>query len=112
MKAPFAHIPGVFYPARAGAPGPGKKGPRQLCLSAAEIARARTLVCALITDIGQLTGKLETIEETQRNPSADPAADLKAINTAAGEARDAIFNLTAGENELWKILDKVAEARP
>jgi len=109
MTAPFAHIPGVYYPDK-GTTSPVKKAPRKIVMTSAEIARARMLVCSLITEIGQMTGALDTIEEIQRNASADQRADETAIAEAAGSARDAAFQIeTTLEDELWPLFHKHAE---
>jgi hypothetical protein len=107
----FAQISGVIYPAKATVVH-AAKAPRPRRITVAEITRARVLVCSVLTELGQITGALDTIEEIQRNPTTgNPRADDTAIAEAAGEARDAAFQIEAtAKAELWALFNKYAEA--
>ena len=74
-----------------------------------EITAARRMVTQLITELGQITGTLDTLEEINRLPTTRPK-DKQARAEAAQEALDAAMQIAVTmDHELCPLFGEVAK---
>jgi hypothetical protein len=74
-------------------------------MTPAQITHIRRLACSMVTELAQITGALDTIEEIHRNP--DPATgerDAVAIAEAQAGAQDAAIQLSVTAEEIFPLL--------